>query len=46
VLDAAEVRLDEDGMDVEFTFVQHDTDVVWHRSVLVCAAQLVRIVTV
>jgi hypothetical protein len=46
VLDAAEVRLDEDGMEVEFTFVQHGTDLVWHRSVLVCARQLVRIVTI
>jgi hypothetical protein len=46
VLDAAEVRLDEDGMEVEFTLVQHGTDLVWHRSVLVCAGQLVRIVTV
>ena len=46
VLDASEVRLDEDGMEVEFTLVQHGTDLVWHRSVLVCAGQLVRIVTV
>jgi hypothetical protein len=30
----------------QFTLVQHGTDLVWHRSVLVCAGQLVRIVTV
>jgi hypothetical protein len=30
----------------QFTLVQHGTDLVWHRSVLVCAWQLVRIVTV
>ena len=39
-------RFDEDGMEVEFTLVQHGTDLVWHRSVLVCAGQLARIVTV
>jgi hypothetical protein len=33
-LDAAEVRLDEDGMEVEFTLVQHGADLVWHGSVL------------
>ena len=30
----------------QFTLVQHGTDLVWHRSVLVCAGQLVRIVSV
>jgi hypothetical protein len=33
-------------MEVEFTVVQQRIDLVWHRSVLVCAGQLVRIVSV
>jgi hypothetical protein len=40
------MRFDEDGMKVEFTLVQQGTHLVWRRSVLVCAGQLVRIVSV
>ena len=45
VLDASETRLDEFGMEVEFTLVRHGTDLVWRRRVLVDAGRLVRIVT-
>ena len=45
VLDATETRLDEHGMEVEFTLVRHGTDMVWRRSVLVAGGRLVRIKT-
>jgi urocanate hydratase len=41
VLDAAETRLDEDGMEVEFVLVQRGTNLVWRRRVLVNAGRLV-----
>jgi hypothetical protein len=43
VLDATETRLDEHGMEIEFTLVRHGTDLVWRRSVLVSGGRLVRI---
>jgi hypothetical protein len=43
VLDGTETRLDEDGMEIEFTLIQHGTDLVWRRRVLVCAGKLVAI---
>ena len=43
VLDASETRLDEDGQEVEFTLVQHVTDLVWRCRVLVSRGVLVRI---
>lgn len=45
VLDASETRLDEFGMEVEFTLVLHGTDLVWRRRVLVEAGRLVWIET-
>lgn len=45
VLDASETRLDEFGMEVEFTLVRHGTDLVWRRRVLVDGGRLVRIET-
>lgn len=42
-LDAVEIRLDEDGQEVEFTLVQHGTSLVWRCRVLLCHGQLVRI---
>ena len=45
VLDASETRLDEFGMEVEFTLVRHGTDLVWRRRVLVDAGRLVKIET-
>lgn len=43
VLDAAETRLDEYGMEVEFTLVQRGTNLVWRRRVLISAGQLVAV---
>lgn len=43
VLDASETRLDEDGQEIEFTLVQHVTDLVWRCRVLVSHGVLVRI---
>ena len=44
LLDADEVRLDEDGQEVEFTLVQHGTeDMVWRRRVLATHGKVVRI---
>jgi|GEM_PF-3424041 len=43
VLDASETRLDENGQEVEFTLVQHGTDLVWRSRVLVSRGVLVRI---
>ena len=45
ILDATETRLDEHGMEVEFTMVRHGTDLVWRRRVLVDAGRLVKIET-
>ncbi len=45
VLDATETRLDEHGMEVEFTLIRNGTDMVWRRRVLMNAGRLVRIVT-
>lgn len=45
VLDAMETRLDENGMEVEFTLIRQGTDLVWRRRVLMNAGRLVRIVT-
>ncbi len=45
VLDATETRLDENGMEVEFTLIRHGTDMVWRRRVLLNAGRLIRIVT-
>ncbi len=42
-LDAAEVRLDEDGQEVEFVLVQLVTNQVWRCSVLVRDGAAVRI---
>ena len=46
MLDAAEVRLDEDGMEVEFTLVQHGTDRCGTAASWSAPGQLVRIVAV
>jgi hypothetical protein len=43
VLDATETRLDEHGMEIEFTLVRKGTDLVWRRSVLISGGRLVRI---
>ncbi len=43
VLDASEVRLDEDGQEIEFTLLQHGTDLVWRCRVLACHGAAVRI---
>lgn len=45
VLDATETRLDEHGMEIEFTLIRHGTDLVWRRSVLVDGGRLVKIET-
>lgn len=42
-LDAHETRLDEDGCEVEFTLIQHGTDLVWRRRVLVACGQVLRV---
>jgi len=46
VLDASETRLDEDGQEVEFTLVQHGTDLVWRCRILVSHGAMVRIQSV
>ncbi len=46
VLDAHELRLDENGMEVEFTLVQHGTNCIWRRRVLVGTGRLLAIRTV
>jgi hypothetical protein len=43
VLDATETRLDEHGMEIDFTLIEHGTDRVWRRRVLVAAGRLVAI---
>ncbi len=43
VLDASEVRLDEDGQEVEFVLVQLVTNQVWRCRVLVSHGAAVRI---
>lgn len=45
ILDATETRLDEHGMEIEFTMIRHGTDLVWRRSVLINAGRLVLIET-
>ena len=45
IIDATETRLDEHGMEVEFTMVRGGTDLVWRRRVLVDAGRLVSIRT-
>ncbi len=46
VLDASEASLDEDGQEVDFTLLQHGTDVVWRCRVLVSHGTAVRITAV
>ena len=43
VIAADEVRLDEDGMDVEFTMLRVDTDSLWRRRVDVRHGRLLSI---
>ncbi len=45
VIDASETRLDENGMEIEFTLIRHGTDLVWRRRVLITAGRLVQIET-
>ena len=45
VLDASETRLDEFGMEVEFTLVRHGTDLVWRRAVLIKNGRLMKVTT-
>jgi len=45
VLDASETRLDEYGMEVEFTLVRHGTDLVWRRAVLIKNGRLMKVTT-
>lgn len=45
VLDATETRLDEHGMEIEFTIVRQGVDVVWRQRVLVSAGKLLAITT-
>ncbi len=46
VLDATETRLDEHGMEVEFTLVRQGADLVWRQRVLVEAGKLIKIHTI
>lgn len=45
VLDASETRLDEEGQEIEFTLVKHQTDVVWRRRILAAHGRVVRVTT-
>jgi hypothetical protein len=43
VLDATETRLDEHGMEIDFTLIEHATERVWRRRVLVDCGRLIAI---
>ena len=43
VLDATETRLDENGMEIDFTLIEQGTARIWRRRVLLAAGRLIAI---